>query len=83
MLGRHIRGLRLAVGASGGEFARRCGISRSMLSRVERGLASPSIATLFKMAAALKLPAFALLDPDTAFWRLVLIEALLERARSA
>ncbi|RYH23731.1 MAG: XRE family transcriptional regulator, partial [Alcaligenaceae bacterium] len=31
----------MAAGDSGGELAQRCGISRSMLSRIERGLVSP------------------------------------------
>jgi transcriptional regulator with XRE-family HTH domain len=39
-----------------------------MLSRVERGVASPSIDTLAKIAAALKMPVAALFDDDAAFW---------------
>jgi transcriptional regulator with XRE-family HTH domain len=56
-LGEEVRSLRIAGRASGGELARRCGISRSMLSRIERGLVSPSIATLHRLAEALDVPA--------------------------
>ena len=55
-LGEQIRALRVASGASGGELARNCGISRSMLSRVERGLVSPSVETLDRIAHGLDIP---------------------------
>ncbi|RYH41428.1 MAG: XRE family transcriptional regulator, partial [Alcaligenaceae bacterium] len=41
LIGAQVRALRMAAGDSGGELAQRCGISRSMLSRIERGLVSP------------------------------------------
>lgn len=40
------------------------GISRSMLSQIERGKANPSVAILGKIAAALKVPAEVLLEND-------------------
>lgn len=52
-LGSQIRILRVATGTSGGALAARAGVSRSMLSRVERGLASPSVATLERIAGAM------------------------------
>lgn len=52
-IGAQIRVLRLAARTSGGELAARAGVSRSMLSRVERGLASPSVHTLDRLAAGL------------------------------
>lgn len=55
-LGEEVRNLRIAHGLSGGELARRCGLSRSMLSRIERGLVSPSIDTLHQLAQALEVP---------------------------
>ena len=55
-LGEQIRALRVASGASGGELARNCDISRSMLSRVERGLVSPSVETLERIAHGLGVP---------------------------
>ncbi|CAN7498094.1 XRE family transcriptional regulator [Variovorax sp. LjRoot84] len=55
-LGEQIKALRVACGASGGELARRCGISSSLLSRVERGLVSPSVETLNRIAQGLDVP---------------------------
>ena len=55
-LGEQIKALRVASGASGGELARRCGISSSLLSRVERGLVSPSVETLNRIAQGLDTP---------------------------
>lgn len=52
-LGSQIRTLRVATGTSGGALAARAGVSRSMLSRVERGLASPSVETLERIASAM------------------------------
>ena len=52
-LGAQIRTLRLASGASGGRLAQNAGISRSLLSRIERGLVSPSVQTLEHIARAL------------------------------
>lgn len=40
------------------------GVSRSMLSQIERGDANPSVAILGKIAAALKVPAEVLLEND-------------------
>lgn len=53
LLGLQIRTLRKAARTSGGELAARAGVSRSMLSRVERGLASPSVETLERIAQGL------------------------------
>jgi transcriptional regulator with XRE-family HTH domain len=50
------KALRIASGETGGELARNCGISRSMLSRVERGLVSPSVETLSRIAKGLEVP---------------------------
>ena len=55
-LGEQIKAQRVASGASGGELARRCGISSSLLSRVERGLVSPSVETLTRIAQGLDVP---------------------------
>ena len=56
LLGSQVRALRMAAGASGGELAARCGISRSMLSRIERGLVSASVETLDRIASGLGVP---------------------------
>ena len=52
-VGAQIRILRVASGASGGSLAGAAGISRSMLSRIERGLVSPSVRTLERIAQGL------------------------------
>ena len=52
-IGAQIKALREATGASGGALARMAGISRSMLSRIERGLVSPSVVTLERIAQGL------------------------------
>lgn len=47
-----------------------------MISRIERGLVSPSIATLARIAPALRLPTVALFDDDVRFWALLLREGM-------
>lgn len=55
-LGGQIRSLRLASGMSAAALARGAGLSRSMLSRIEHGLASPSIEALDRISDALDVP---------------------------
>ena len=45
-------------------LAAESGVSRSMLGQIERGEANPSVATIGKLAAALKVPAELLLEND-------------------
>ena len=52
-LGRRIRELREQRGAALRAVAEAAGVSESFLSQVERGVASPSVATLRRMAEAL------------------------------
>ncbi|WP_418120526.1 helix-turn-helix domain-containing protein [Variovorax sp. 350MFTsu5.1] len=47
----------MAAEVSGGELAKTSGISASMLSRIERGLVSPSVETLERLAQGLGVPA--------------------------
>ena len=46
----------MAAEVSGGELAKTSGISASMLSRIERGLVSPSVETLERLAQGLQVP---------------------------
>lgn len=46
----------MATGASAGHLAQTSGVSRSMLSRIERGLVSPSVETLDRIARGLHVP---------------------------
>lgn len=55
-IGHQVRALRIASGASGGQLADSSGVSRSMLSRIERGLVSPSVETLDRIAKGLGVP---------------------------
>jgi len=55
-LGRRVRGLREALRLTQEEFARRCGISVSFASLLERGERSPSYDTLLTIARALEVP---------------------------
>lgn len=59
-LGRKIRALRLQHGLTLHKLARATGVSQSLISQVERGLASPSITTLRRIAGALQVPIAAL-----------------------
>src|SRR6476646_792268 len=54
-LGARIRTLRLARGATLRELAAQAGATESFLSQVERGVASPSIASVHRIARALDL----------------------------
>jgi transcriptional regulator with XRE-family HTH domain len=55
-LGAEIRTLRREQGLSAVVLARRCGVSPSMISQVERGLTSPSLDVLWAIARALGVP---------------------------
>lgn len=54
-LGMAIRAARTLSGVSMRALAARCGVSQPFLSEVERGMATPSIATLYRIADALGL----------------------------
>lgn len=55
-VGQQIRALRLAADLSAGALASTAGVSRSMLSRIESGLVSPSIEVLDRIAVGLDVP---------------------------
>jgi transcriptional regulator with XRE-family HTH domain len=61
-LGEHVRAQRVRKGLTGSELARRAGVSRSLVSQVERGGLSPSIEVLRRIALALELQVGALFD---------------------
>src|SRR4051812_47070897 len=54
-LGQKIRAVRTDVGLTLDAVAKRVGVSRSLLSQVERGLVQPSLSTLRAIAAALEI----------------------------
>jgi transcriptional regulator with XRE-family HTH domain len=63
-VGRRVRALREAHGLSLRDLARRSGVSAPMLSQVERGETSPTIAVAQRIAAGLQLPLSTLLRLD-------------------
>lgn len=65
-MGSRIRGLRRERDLTLTDLAGRCGLSASMLSTVERGQTSPSVATLYAIASALDISLTALFAaPDS------------------
>jgi transcriptional regulator with XRE-family HTH domain len=62
-IGAHIRAGREATGMSLRELARRLDVTPSLLSQVERGLAQPSVATLYAVVAELGLSLDAMFTP--------------------
>jgi len=61
-IARRVRDLRAAAGLSLEALAAHCGISRSMISLVERGESSPTAVLLEKLASGLGVPLAALFD---------------------
>lgn len=61
-LGARIRELRLAAGLTQAELARRTGIHRPNIARVEAGRHTPSLETLARLAAAIGVPTSSVLD---------------------
>jgi XRE family transcriptional regulator, regulator of sulfur utilization len=64
VVGRRVRALREAMGLSLRDLAERCGVSAPMLSQVERGETSPTLAVAAKIAAGLELTLSQLLRLD-------------------
>lgn len=74
-LARRLADLRARRGWTLAEFAERSGVSRSMLSKVERGEASPTATILLRLAAALDLTLAELITEHAASPRLLRGEA--------
>jgi transcriptional regulator with XRE-family HTH domain len=64
-VGAHLRLLRQERGLTLADLATMCGVSRAMLSQIEQGRSSPSIALGWKIANGLGLPFGALLGEPT------------------
>ena len=63
-LGRSLRVARIDRGLSLGEIAEMAGLSKSILSRIERGDGNPSIETLWRISQALDVPLGTLLEDN-------------------
>ncbi len=61
VLGARVRAARMSQGKTLEEVAQSANVTRSFLSQVERGVASPSLTTLRRIAAELGVPIFLLL----------------------
>jgi transcriptional regulator with XRE-family HTH domain len=61
-LAARVRKLRVRQGWTLQRLADACGVTRSLLSKIENGRAAPSVATLTRLAAALGVPVSALLE---------------------
>lgn len=61
-VGLNLRRLREERGISQEEFAFDCGLHRTYISGVERGVRNPTVVVLEKIALALKVPASELLE---------------------
>lgn len=62
-IAQRVRELRTARGLSLDELATHCGVSRSMISLIERGESSPTAVLLEKLAAGLGAPLASLFEP--------------------
>jgi transcriptional regulator with XRE-family HTH domain len=63
-LGARIRAARMQRGLSLGDLASAAQVSRSLVSQIERGIATPSIETLRRLASAMSVPVFSLFLDD-------------------
>lgn len=63
-LGARLRALRVAAGLTQAELARRTGIHRPNIARVEAGRHTPSLETLSRLADAIGVPATRVLETD-------------------
>jgi len=61
-LGQAIRALRLQRQLTGTELARRCGVTKGLISQIERGTTVPSLDVLVRVANALEIGVGQLLD---------------------
>lgn len=65
-LGLNLKRLREEQGFSQESFADQCGLHRTYISGIERGVRNPTVLILDKIAKALKVPAGVLLDESRA-----------------
>ncbi|TQR18147.1 helix-turn-helix domain-containing protein [Psychrobacillus soli] len=63
-IGKRIRYLRRLQGLTSEELAKLAGVSQSMISQIERGLVSPSLETLWKLAHSLKVQVFSFFETE-------------------
>jgi len=64
IIGENLRRLRLERNLSLGQLSAQSGVSKVMLSQIEKGASNPSVNTVWKIADALRLPYTALLERE-------------------
>ena len=64
-VGLNVRRYREEMGWSQEELAFECGLHRTYISGIERGVRNPTVVTLEKIATTLKIRSFELLVPTT------------------
>lgn len=64
LVGRNLKRYREAAGLSQETLAFECGLHRTYISGVERGVRNPTVVVLEKLAEPLGIPAWRLLAPD-------------------
>jgi XRE family transcriptional regulator, regulator of sulfur utilization len=64
-VGVSLRAHRAARSMSLGDLSRACGLSRTILARIEAGAGNPSLETLWRISRALDIPLGSLLEQDT------------------
>ncbi len=71
-----LRQLREGRGISMRQLARASGLSANALSTIERGLSSPSVSTLYKLADALGVPVTTFFGPEDERQQVIFVRAL-------
>lgn len=64
VIGENLQNIRNSRNLSLGQLAERTGLSKAVLSQMEKGNSNPTINTIWKIAAALQVPYSALLEPQ-------------------
>jgi len=62
LFGQRIRELRQLAGLTQEDLAERCGLFRTYMSRIETGVANPTLSIIYALAATLAVPVTALFD---------------------
>ena len=62
VIGENLKRIRLERNLSLGQLSAMCGVSKMMLSQIEKNTSNPSVNTVWKIADALELPYTSLLD---------------------
>jgi DNA-binding XRE family transcriptional regulator len=65
VIGWRVRSRAREIGLSSAQLAKRVGLSRAMISKIENAQVSPSLATAFRLAEALEIPITSLFQGGT------------------